>query len=156
MMASLVFIPSPNLFFNKLRPILQQINRTAKCAWKRLPRRSAGLALLSLPAACSLCWCEAACLAGEKGKAWSELFEYCRQVFHSSWNSLFVGPGIAKDQPPARQRLQAIGRDGQDLNTNLRGQLGGAPIIFAGREPADKMHPDLGSVHFQQTAQVSL
>ena len=81
----------------------------------------AGLALLSLSAACSSCWCEAACLAGKKGKARSELFEHCRQVFHSSWNSLFVGPGIAKDQPPARQRLQAIGRDGQDLNTDLRG-----------------------------------
>ena len=70
---------------------------------------------------CTLCWCEAACLAGKKGKARSELFEHCRQVFHSSWNSLFVGPGIAKDQPPASQRLQAIGRDGQNLNTDLRG-----------------------------------
>ena len=40
MVASLVFIPSPNLFFNKLRPILQHINRTATCVWKLLPRRS--------------------------------------------------------------------------------------------------------------------
>src|SRR6266487_4688772 len=40
MVASLVSIPSPNLFFNKLRPILQHINRTATCVWKLLPRRS--------------------------------------------------------------------------------------------------------------------
>jgi hypothetical protein len=40
MVASLVFIPSPNLFLNRLRPILQHINRTATCVWKLLPRRS--------------------------------------------------------------------------------------------------------------------
>jgi hypothetical protein len=102
--------------FNKLRPILQHISRTAKCAWKLLPSRSAGLVPLSLPAACSLCWCEAACLAEEKGKARSELFEYCRQVFHSSWNSLFVGPGIAKDQPPARQRLERAPHEQERLD----------------------------------------
>lgn len=51
MVASLVFIPSPNLFFNKLRPILQHVNRNAQCVWKLLPRRSADLALLSLRSA---------------------------------------------------------------------------------------------------------
>jgi hypothetical protein len=40
MVASLVSIPSPNLFFNKLQPILQHINRTATCVWKLLPRCS--------------------------------------------------------------------------------------------------------------------
>src|SRR5579859_4635341 len=40
MVATLVFISSPNLFFNKLCPILQPINRTATYVWKLLPRRS--------------------------------------------------------------------------------------------------------------------
>src|SRR5215469_8635995 len=40
MVACLVSRPSPNLFFNTLRPILQHSNRTATCVWKLFPRRS--------------------------------------------------------------------------------------------------------------------
>jgi hypothetical protein len=76
------------------------------------------------------------------------VFKRYSKPFHSVGDRFFVGSGVAKDQSPARQWLQAIGGDGQHLNTDLSGQLGGAPIIFSGREPADEMHPDLGSVHF--------
>src|SRR6266516_3756107 len=137
MVASLVFIPSPNLFFNKLRPILQHINRTAKCVWKLLPRRSAALALLSLRSALHRSLNVGSETNRKQSTEWSELFKRSCQRFHLVWDSLFVGSGIAKDQPPARQRLQAIGGDGQDLNTYLCGQFGGAPIIFSGWEPAD-------------------
>ena len=40
MVASLVFIPSLNLFLNRLRPILQHIKWIATWVWKLLPRRS--------------------------------------------------------------------------------------------------------------------
>ncbi len=121
MVASLVCIPSPNLFFNKLRPILQHINRNAQCVWKLLPRRSADLALLSLRSALHRGLNVGSETARSEHAAWSEVFKRRCQPFHLVGDSLFVGSGIAKDQPPASQWIQAIGGDGQDLNTYLRG-----------------------------------
>src|SRR6266702_8877637 len=68
-------------------------------------------------------------------KARSELFQRRRQGFHSSKNSLLIGSAIAKEQPSARQRLQAEGGDGHDLDAHLCSQFGRALIIFIGREP---------------------
>jgi hypothetical protein len=96
MVASLVFIPSPNLFFNKLRPILQHINRTAKCPWKLLPRRSADLALLSLRSALHHGLNVGNETDREKHAEWSEVCKHRCKLLHPSWNSFFVGSRIAK------------------------------------------------------------
>ncbi len=96
MVASLVFIPSPNLFFHKLRPILQHLNRTAKCPWKLLPRRSADLALLSLRSALHHGLNVGSETDREKHAEWSEVFKHRCQLLHPSGNSFFVGSRIAK------------------------------------------------------------
>jgi hypothetical protein len=97
MVASLVFIPSPNLFFNKLRPILQHINRTAKCVWKQLPRRSADLALFSLCSALHRGLNVSRETNREERAAWSEVFKRPLKPFHPMEDSLFVGSRIAKE-----------------------------------------------------------
>src|SRR6266508_5145501 len=92
----------------------------------------------------------------KKAPAYSELFERHCQPFHSWVNSLFICARIAKDQPSTRQRFQAESGDGQDLDTDLGGQFGRLLIIFAGRQPADKLHPSLRGANLEQAAQVGV